>query len=93
MYQGHDANHFQLYNSTEDTWVSSSIPGHPIAASGVSLSTEVVRDYPSQLRLFYQIASGNLVVADWLSLQQFNDASTVASILPHLLLFRDLLLI
>lgn len=46
-----ERNVFQSYNSTNDTWVSYGIPGHPIAASGVSLSTLTMRDYPSQLRL------------------------------------------
>ncbi|KAI9868001.1 MAG: hypothetical protein M1830_005714, partial [Pleopsidium flavum] len=68
-----ERNTFQLYNLTEDTWVSSSIPGKPIPASGVSLSTMVVRNYPSQLRLYYQVTSGYLVGADWLSLPQFAD--------------------
>lgn len=64
---------FQLYNSTDDTWVSSSVPGHPIAASGVTLTTMDVDNYPSQLRLYYQLASGNLVGVDWLSPAQYAD--------------------
>lgn len=83
VYQDDD-NHFRLYNSTGDTWVPSIIPGHPIAASGVSLSTMFVGNFPDQLRLYYQVASGNLVVADWLSFTQFDCTCTVASILPYL---------
>jgi len=86
VYQDAD-NHFRLYNSTDDRWVLSTIPGHPIAASGVSLSVMLVGNYPDQLRLYYQIASGNLVVADWLSPTQFDVVCTIASILPYLLPF------
>ena len=89
---------FQLYNSTQNTWVSSTFPGNPIAASGVSLSTVSVSNYTPQLRLYYQIASGSLVGADWLSSAQFADAGTVAPLLhaSHLLSmssFSDLLLV
>lgn len=56
-----------------------------------------VGNFPDQLRLYYQVASGNLVVADWLSFTQFDYTCTVASIyhifelVPYLLLIYWLL--
>ena len=79
-----EKNIFNVYNSTEDTITS--IPCNPIASSGVSLSFVQLDHYPNQLRLYYQIASGNLVAAEWVSPPQFADARTYILYVSFLLL-------
>lgn len=66
---------FQLGNSTSDTWAFSNVPINAIPGSGVSLSSLGQWPNPSQLRLFYQISSGNLVAADWVSDIQISSQS------------------
>lgn len=70
-----DQNTFRLYNSTSNVWVDSKIPANPINASGVSLLKLTTKEYPDQLRLYYQTAPGNLVAAEWISLAQLQAAS------------------
>lgn len=70
-----DQNAFRLYDSTGNVWVDSKIPANPIPASGVSLSRFKMKEYPEQLRLYYQTAPGNLVAADWVSLTQLRAAN------------------
>ncbi|MCJ1244037.1 hypothetical protein MMC30_001234 [Trapelia coarctata] len=62
-----DKNQFQLCNLTSDAWAFSSINANAIAGSGVSLTKLSEAIYPAQLRLFYQIGSGSMVAADWVS--------------------------
>lgn len=69
-----DQNTFRLYNSTNSVWVDSKLPANPINASGVSLIRLTIKEYPDQLRLYYQTAAGNLVAADWVSLEQLQSA-------------------
>lgn len=66
LYQD-DKDQFQLCNATSKAWNFSSVNANPIAGSGVSLTTVIEAKYPAQLRLFYQIGSGSLVAADWVS--------------------------
>lgn len=79
-----DQNAFRLYNSTGNVWVDSKIPTNPTTASGVSLSQLKVGEYPDQLRLYYQTASGDLVAADWFSSAQVQaeNAGELISLLP-----------
>lgn len=74
LYQD-DKNQLQLCNSTSDAWTFSSVAANPIAGSGVSLSHLTEAKYPAQLRLFYQISSGSLVAADWVSGAQLTGES------------------
>ncbi|MCJ1246601.1 hypothetical protein MMC30_003810 [Trapelia coarctata] len=73
VYQDSD-DKFRLWNSTEDGWANYTIPANPIAGSGVSLSPISVDEQPDELRLFYQIASGDVVNADWVSPSQLSAA-------------------
>lgn len=84
-----DQNVFRWYNSTENIWVDSKIPANPIPGSGVSISRLKMKEYPEQLRLYYQTAPGDLVAADWVSLAQLQaaSASELISLLPYFSLF------
>ena len=61
---------FRLWNSTQGIWTNYSIPANPIAGTGVSLSSLSVNQQPDELRLFYQIPSGDVVTADWVGSSQ-----------------------
>ncbi|MCJ1471507.1 hypothetical protein MMC13_000147 [Lambiella insularis] len=73
VYQDTDSQ-FHLGNRTSDSWTFQSIPGNPVAGSGISLTMISQLQYAFQQRLFYQLESGNLVAADWVSGFQIADA-------------------